>query len=140
MQPTRCGPASVTRSELRAAFVAVGLAATLSTCDPVKKASFGVTPGTAGGRDSSAEAAFGTIARVAGRYGLREVDPADAAGKNEQGWLRCFTVDTVFVCAKRRGPEVQVEMRQRLAGRFSPWADSLRRELVDSLRAPVGSR
>jgi hypothetical protein len=44
----------------------------------------------------------------------------------------------LFLCAKVKDREVQFELRQRFTSRFSLSGESLRRELLDSLRARFG--
>ena len=115
-------------------------ACTIIGCDPAKYAKFSVAPTAVAASDSSARAeTFALVTRIGMRNGLRMVGPADAAGHNDQGWETCLTRETLFLCGKVSGPEIQFEMRQGMSARFTPWADSLRREIVDSLRSKFGT-
>lgn len=82
---------------------------------------------------------FALVARLSERSGLTTADPRDANGRNAEQWRACWGRETVRLCGKTSGSNVTFEMRQALATRFSPWAESLRRELVDSLRADYGA-
>ena len=128
------------RSEALARLIVLGLGGAGVACDPVRYATFAVAPRSAVATDSAGHAALAIIARVAGRHGLRATAPTDATGRNDNGWDVCFTEATLFVCAKRTGPEVQFQTRQALRPRFTLWADTLRRALIDTLRAEFGAR
>lgn len=118
----------------------LAFACIISGCDPAKYAKFSVVPPAEATSDSSVPAeTFALVTRIGVRNGLRVIAPSDAAGRNEQAWESCLTRETLFLCGKVSGPEIQFEMRQALTAKFTPWADSLRRELVDSLRAKYGS-
>ena len=110
----------------------------LSTaCDPAKYVKFSVAPPAAVASDSGVRAeTFALVTRIGVRNGLRAVAPS---GRNDQGWDTCLTRETLFLCGKASGPEIHFEMRQALSARLTPWADSLRREIVDSLRNKFGS-
>jgi hypothetical protein len=119
--------------------LALALCCVVGACDPSTYASFAVAPcGTAGG-DSLVQAVFATVARIGARRGLQTVEPGGADNRNDEGWQQCLTRPSLFLCGKVKDGEVQFELRQVLTPRFSPAADSLRRELLDSLRAQFGA-
>jgi hypothetical protein len=116
---------------------ALGLWCAAAACDPGGFAAIQLVPRPAVGVDSAAHAAFALAARLAARRGLAPIDRGVAQGNNDEGWRACHTRGSLFVCGKVRGREVQFILRQM--GRLSPTADSLRRELVDSLGAEFGA-
>jgi hypothetical protein len=120
-------------------LAALALCCVACAFDPSTYASFAVAPRATAGGDSLAQAVFATVGRIGARHGLQTVDPRGADNQNDEGWQQCFTRPSLFLCGKVKDREVQFELRQVLTPRFSPDADSLRRELLDSLRAQFGA-
>ena len=106
-------------------------------CDPAKYAAIQVAPQSTQG-DSAARAALALVARIAERHGLAVYPTLDAKGHNPQGWAECFAKPYLFLCAKLRGREAQLELVEHKTAGFTTAGNSLRRELMDSLRAHFG--
>lgn len=117
----------------------LALSATAVACDPAKFASFAVAPLPVPAMDSAQRAVFASTARVAASHGLEPVAPRVSDSGNPSGWSHCFTRSTVFLCGRTRDGEVHFQLRQSLTRRFTPWADSLRRDLLGSLRSEFGA-
>ena len=118
----------------------LALACVATGCDPATYAKVSVMPPKVAAWDNGVRAeTFALVTRIGVRHGLRPVAPSDASGRNDQGWETCLTRETLFLCGKASGPEIRFEMRQLMRGRLTSWADSLRREVVDSLRTKFGS-
>jgi hypothetical protein len=127
---------------MRLALISLMFCGAVATgCDPMAYASFSVAPRAAVDRpaDASAQAALEMVARIAQRGGLKRATTLNAEGRNPQGWLQCFTLETTWLCGRLRGDTIEYEMRQWLTNKLSPSAESLRRELVDSLSARFGA-
>lgn len=55
------------------------------------------------------------------------------------GWVQCFHRGGLRLCAKTVGASTELLLTQFPTFHFTPWADSVRRELLDSLRARFGT-
>jgi len=121
-------------------LLGLGVCCVAAGCDPVKYASFAVAPDPTVGVDSAGQAAFAVAARVATRRGLTRFDPTGPDGRNAEGWKQCFTRSSLFLCGKVKDREVQFRFYQVRTFEFTPTADSLRRELLDSLRVEFGQQ
>ena len=108
-------------------------------CDPAKYAAIQVAPETSQG-DRAALRAVGLVSRLAARRGFAPAGVTDAKGGNDQGWMLCFSKSSAWLCGKIKDREAQFEMRQYLTSRFSPSADSLWRDIADSLRVHFGEQ
>ena len=117
------------RNVVRAIAILVMLAPSVGTSCTAFGA-LALAPSPAVPTDRIARASFPIVARLAGRYGL--------AGAHGQAWPECFSRETFHLCGKIKDGEVQLRMYQAMTPHFTPWADSLRRELLDSLRLEVG--
>jgi hypothetical protein len=115
------------------ALLALGLCCAVVGCDPAQSGAIALAPHPAIRVDSARHAAFGLVARVAKRRGLEAFDPKD---REEEDWIECLGKSSLILCGKVNDGEVQFRMWERI--RFSPQADSLRHELLDSLRAQFG--
>ena len=116
------------------AIMALMLGDTATSC--LASAAIAVMPASTVSTDSAAPTAFALAARVAARRGLT---PFRAPDQDEEAWNACFTRETFFLCGKMYGREIQFEMYQARTPRFTPWADSVRVELLDSLRTRFGA-
>ena len=103
-----------------------------SACDPAQGRYFGVAPPPSPRGDSSPTAAFVLVERILEGHGLKPWGPLERA----QNWRACYGLNTLKICEKAIDGEAQFEMIER--GYFRPRSDSLRRELLDSLRARFG--
>jgi hypothetical protein len=92
-----------------------------------------VAPAPAATLDSVARAAFALVERVAARRGLTPQGQGEALRET------CLVRQSFTLCGQVNGPEVQLSMSQVKTIGFSPWADSLRTELLDSLRVEFGA-
>jgi hypothetical protein len=99
-----------------------------------------VAPPPAVTLDSADRAALALTARVTARRGLKRHDLHDLGGEGRPAReVPCFARDTFFVCESVDGPEVELSIGQTMTTGFAPWADSVRAELLDSLRAEFGA-
>lgn len=114
-------------------LVAVGLCGIAATCTPTFSSGIAVAPAPAASADRVRNAAFTLVTRMATRFGL---EPS-RSGKRD---VRCFSRSAVTLCARALDREAHFRIHEFARGRFSPRADTLRRELLDSLRAAFGER
>jgi hypothetical protein len=98
-------------------------------------AAIAVAPGPAANVESASDRAFAATGAVAGRHRL---EPFVASNQAEERWRQCFIRETFILCGKVNAPEVQFYMYQSRTTRFTPWADSVRREMLDTLRTEFG--
>jgi len=109
-------------------------ALSLVACDPMayRAAAFAPKPGVA--TDSARQsAALSAIVRVVERRGL-------AAGTGTWGdSSRCFYRRSLTLCGRQKSGQIQLSFLEGIGAiRLSPFATSLRRELVDTLRTEFG--
>lgn len=105
-------------------------------CDPVAGAGVGIAiaPRPSAAPDSVSQVAFALAARISMRHGVPAIDPRQTG---EEGWGTCFERGKFYLCGKQVGSETQFHSWQ-WGLFFSPLADSVRRELLDSLRTEFG--
>ena len=108
-----------------------------AACDPIARATIAVRPQPGMSSDSATTAAFSLVARVANKYGLAPTDPSTFRGG--AGWRECFYVPALTLCGKVKSSETYFDILQMKTTKFSPRADSLWREVTDSLRAQFGA-
>ena len=125
----------------------VTLAALVLVCTAQDCATFTqivVSPGAGVPVDSAAQAALAVAARLATRRGLQPLERGDLA---KEPWTRCSAAyrlgyrgetAALSLCEQVSNGEVQFGLAEHTI-RFTPRADSLRRELLDSLRAQFGA-
>lgn len=108
-------------------------------CDPVQSTGIAIAPAPMGGPDSAV--AFTLASRIAQRHGLTEIGYTSAADQ-AQGWHQCFGIpqSNFSLCGKTVDGEVQFRAFEGLKFRFNPVADTVRRELIDSLRGTFGTK
>jgi len=106
------------------------LATTCTVTDAVALA-----PSPAMPSDSISRFSFALVERLAARHGLTAWRPSNSSTK---GWPECFSRETFHLCGKLKDGEVHWRMYQARTTRFTLWADSIRRELRDSLGAKFG--
>jgi hypothetical protein len=121
------------------ALVALVLVCTATSC--VTTAALAVAPGPEAPADSTVETVLAVADTVARRRGLAPHPQGDQ-------WRRCWARydlreptghrSDLFLCGKVREREVQFQLRQVMTTELSWQADSLRRELLDSLRVRYG--
>lgn len=111
--------------------LALGLCCAVAACDPIGTAAIAIAPRPEVAVDSARQSALAVVSRVTARHGLEPfVHPQDTL------WDQCFGKSSVILCAKMRDREIQFRLWQ-LYG-FSPVADSVRRELLSTLRSQFG--
>ena len=119
-----------TKTNLLAALVVcVGVYA----CEPIAAAGISVAPRPGTSAESVKGPAFATAELVARMYQMTEETNAEHV--TQQGWQECFNRGPVQVCGKSTDSAIQFLIRDFPHRHLTPWADSLRRELFDSLRA-----
>ena len=101
-----------------------------------------ITPSPGVDSDSAAQRAFSVVERVTARRGLQ---PYTAPDQQEKTWIRCFAEDVphnrkLVLCGKMKDREVHFRLYATMIARFTPHADSVRVELLDSLRAEFGAQ
>lgn len=114
-----------------AVFAAIVVICTATTCFAVSSLALLPSPRTTD--DLAGSAALPLVERVVAKrqfYKMGADDPNDPS-------MRCFARDTLFLCERVRSGHVEFYFRQT-GTRFTPWADSVRREVRDSLRARFG--
>jgi hypothetical protein len=118
----------MSRTITLAVLVVVSIATTCSASTAIA-----IAPPPATSLDSAARSAYSLAARVTGRHGLKRYEPSEPVKP-----LTCFAKETLFLCGKVNAPEIQFLLYQTRTTGFLPWADSVRLELLDSLRAEFG--
>jgi len=111
------------------AILALLVVSTATSCSAF--ATYVLTPPANASVDSVSRDAFGVVARVAAARDLRVFE-----AKGE--YAKCFVRQSFFLCEKLAGSVIEFQIRQGGTAYFTPWADSLRSELVDSLRGRFG--
>jgi len=112
------------------------LIATAAACDPTIGSGIAVAPTPAVGPATLERNVRHTAENVARRNGMEPEDDPDHVEDN--GWVQCFHRGGLRLCAKTVGASTQLLLTQFPTFHFTPWADSVRRELLDSLRARFG--
>jgi hypothetical protein len=108
----------------------------LGACDPAHFAYFAISPHPNEGSDSGLAAVFSLVERIARRHGLSAQRPIDPV----EGWRACFGAHSVTICGKTLDNEAQFTLSEWSGfGGFHAATDSLRREMLDSLRAAFGT-
>ena len=118
---------------LRRAFGMVVIVATCSatSCVGLWAVALSPTPGT--GTGLIASTAFPLVERVVTRRQLHTTAPEDRRDSS----MRCFARETLIACGRTTSGRVEFYFRQDQG--FKPWADSVRQEVVDSLRNAFGA-
>jgi hypothetical protein len=98
-----------------------------------------VAPGNSLDSVSVAES-FAIAARVSQQYGLVARSPKEPTLK---ALSMCYEQDyqgrEILLCGKTKNSEVHFMLRETMTAQLTPHADSLRKALVDSLRARFGA-
>ena len=119
-------------------FATLAFVSTASVCSTLK--AIAVAPPPATRLDSAALTALAVVERVSIRRGLKPHYPGEGVrADRERGERRCFAERSLVVCGEVNSPEVQVTISQVMSIGLSPWADSIRTELLDSLRVEFGA-
>ena len=113
----------------------LALFSTATVCSTLKAIAVVPPPGMS--VDSTARLAFSVVERVTARYGLKPGDPNEALRRGPKP--TCFSERSLLVCGQVNGPEVQFSLSQVKSIGFTPWADSVRTALLDSLRVAFGT-
>ena len=103
-------------------------------CDPARQIGIAVEPRPVMLTDSVRQAAYAVAGRVSAQHGLAPFD------SKETYWHQCFLNGNLRICGKPSERGVEFYLFEGLAPRWSPRADSVRRELLASLRAQFGDR
>ena len=106
----------------------------VAACDPILTRGIALAPNPATAPDTALRDALAVGARVAVRHGL----VAFESPRDEARWDQCYRKDWVHLCGRVTDREAQFQLMQS-GFRLTPLADSLRRELTDSLRARFGA-
>ena len=132
---------NMSRTQRRvAALAAISVVLMATSCLTDTGIAIALPPGA--NVDSAAVVAFAAVASVAQRRSLELSSPL---GTGDVGWRQCFadptTKDAMFritaLCGKVYDGEAQFWLSQRGKG-FTAHTDSLRRELLDTLRSRFG--
>jgi hypothetical protein len=124
------------RASATVAFAAIVLVSSATTCSTI--ATIAVAPAPGASLDSTARIAFALVERVTARRGLKPHDPGEAAVRASRE-LTCFANRSLLVCGEVNAPDIQVSISQVRRIGFTPGADSVRTELLDSLRVEFGA-
>ena len=103
-------------------------------CDPAPIFNMALAPQPALPSSVVRDSAFDLAARVARQHGL-----VAAQDDNTPGLYECHWRDHLSLCVKSIDTYVAFRMVEPMRPRWSAYADSVRRELVDSLRARYGA-
>lgn len=115
---------------------ALGFLSVILGCDRYAIAAIAISPNPAVVADSARSDAFSVAARAAARHGL---EPFQARGPEANvDWKECFAKRGLALCSKLLEHEPQFLIME-YGTRLSPRADSLRRELLDSLGVRFGA-
>lgn len=95
-----------------------------------------VTPTGSTDELNATDSAVALVSRVVARRGFESHD----RGYNDEGWAGCVVKENVWLCRRATEREAQFLFYQTGTTRFAPWADSLRHEMLDSLRARFGEQ
>jgi hypothetical protein len=107
----------------------------LVSCDPFGSAAIAFVPRPDASVDTTRDAAFALVSRVAQRRGLEQIPARNI--NSGLGWAYCLIRGSLILCGKVHAEEVQFLMYQR--GYLTAASDSVRREILDSLRSQFGS-
>src|SRR6476660_853451 len=125
---------SRTRAVVRmASTLALGLACVGTSC--ISERGIAIAPPESVPVDSALAQTVGLTQRFGGSHGLH---PYTDPYQSQEHFALCMAHETYFLCLKSRDGAVQFRIYQSTP-RFSAWADSLNRELVDSLQTMFGA-
>ena len=119
-------------SKLLAIFGAV-ITCTATSCLAVSE--YALTPRPELSADSARVLARPVVARVAAQFGLQ----AWGSQNDSVQPPPCYFRETLILCESVTAGEFRLQFRQARTTKFSPWADSVRNAVVDSLRHQFGS-
>ena len=109
----------------------------VAACDPAYGIHLAVVPARRPQNDSLALSGLAVVSHVAARHGLSPMAPPD---KEIHHWTHCFGERGITLCAKADASQMEFFLSQfRAFRRFTPTAERLRRELLDSLASRFGS-
>lgn len=102
-------------------------------CDPIAQVGIAVAPQPAVLTDSIERKAFAVGAAVAARHGLESfVNP------HEDWWSQCSGKANFTLCGTVSEGQIQFRLLETFTSRFTPLADSVRRDLLVELRRFFG--
>ena len=107
----------------------------LAACKNLAQTGITFAPHPAYPLDSAAQRAFAVAEHIARSHGMHSIT---GESQEVENWRQCFGLVTLFLCGKVYNGEIQFRMDQPHASHFGPRADSIRRELVDSLGSRFG--
>lgn len=108
-------------------------------CDPTAFGAIAVSPRTVSAPDSTQESVYGPVARLVAARGLTPIQPSNRKAAGHEQCFQSSTRTAFVICGKTHQGEVQFRMLQWGRLRFGPVAQSIRQELLDSLRAEFGA-
>lgn len=117
-------------------LAALAFVSTATTCSTLK--AIAVAPAAEASLDSAGRVAIALVERVTARRGLKPHDPGEAFRAGREGVI-CFASRGLIVCGNVKTPEVQFSLTEVGSIGFTPWADSVHREVMDSLRVEFGA-
>ena len=117
-------------------LAALAFVSTASVCST--GAAIAIAPLPEANLDSAARTAYALVERVTARRGLEPWDPGEAAVRAGRD-LTCFAKRSLAVCGEVNAPEIHFTISEVKRIGFTPWADSVRTELLDSLRVEFGA-
>src|SRR5262245_8120766 len=124
------------RLEIRLArFVTLAVfsaVSTATTCSQTQGIAVAIGPEFS--LDSAASAGFSVTERIAVRHGMSAMASTDSLATSN----RCFFRRSFSLCGKVKGRELQFRMIQSGTTRIVGFADTVRIELLDSLRSEFG--
>jgi hypothetical protein len=109
------------------------LGTTATTC--MARRALAIAPDPVLGSQGTRDSALAVMTRLARRHDAEDLEPEF---QRDEHWIRCFARGTLVLCAKECKEETQLRVYQARTTRFTPWADSMYREMLDSLRRSFG--
>ena len=110
----------------------------VTACDPMIGSGISVSPSPGVDSTSLESRVLWTAESVARRHSLRR--EVDFAHVENNGWKECFHGGQLRLCGKASGNTTQLLLTEFPSFHFSPLAESIRRELADSLRVRFDSQ
>ena len=114
-------------------LVALFVVATATTCSA--SAGIALAPSPSTPADSVTHIGLRVAASVAAQHGLT---PSDPRSPDDPEWLQCFAKESLWLCGRLHGGELQFLLSEAGTRNFTAGADSVRLALLDGLRSHFG--
>lgn len=124
----------MSHSRFKLIWLALALCGIVMGCDPAKHMAIAVTPAPSADPNATGQRVLALVTRIAQRHALEPFEWKEVA------FERCFSKRGFYMCGKQYQSETHLRLWQVKTFGFSPPADSLRRELLDSLRSTFGAQ